>query len=133
MLLRRSYSSPPSHLSTEKKTSTVLKPKAAPVLGQPFMDYHRSRGLSRKVDGSYLGYDPVPLFSHPTEEFSFEEIRAKKWLATHTLPVDEEEQQPMKVVSGNGGCKIHTSLTELVTSPPSGGQRARAGAAQATA
>lgn len=81
-------SQPPS--APEKKPSTkALAPKTAPVIGQPFQDYHRARGLSKKVDDGYLGYDPLPLFGNANEEFSFEEIRAQRWLKKNALTMND--------------------------------------------
>jgi hypothetical protein len=68
----------------------ALKPKAAPVRGKPFVDYHRERGLSRVVDAATMvAYDPATLFFDPATEFTFEELRAQRWLAKHSMSMDD--------------------------------------------
>lgn len=73
-----------------KVMKNALKPKAAPVRGKPFVDYHRERGLSRVVDAATMVvYDPATLFFDPATEFTFEELRAQRWLTKHSMSMDD--------------------------------------------
>lgn len=91
----------------------ALKPKAAPVRGQPFQDFHRARGLSRVVDAkTVVAYDPATLFSDPTTELTFEELRAARWLEKHGMTMDDFTM--VRIFCAEGRCVVHHPQSSMV-------------------